>query len=115
LHSYFSLKKGTLYFDVNYQLNVREEFDKHKARNDSIAKLNLPALKLWIQSIAGELRWEHHVKKWQSQVGAQFSTQTNTYKYGYLIPAYWNFSGGACMLSSDGRIAKQKWSLGATA
>lgn len=95
VHTYFLLKKGTLYFDVNYQLNVREEFDKHRSRNDSMAKLNLPALKLWIQSIAGELRWEYHVKKWQSQVGAQFSTQTNTYKYGYLIPAYWNFSGGA--------------------
>ena len=94
LNAYSVLKKGTLYLDVYYQLNDREEFDKHFARKDSIANLNLPALKLWLQSIGGELNWEHKFKRWQGNVGVQFQTQTNTYRHAFLIPAYWNFSTG---------------------
>ncbi len=101
-NAYLNTKKGNILFQTSYQLNTREEYDKHISRNDSLAKLNRPALWLWIQTFHAEVMWDYKIKKWQSLVGGQFFSQTNTYKYSYLIPAYWNFNGGA--------FAIERWS-----
>jgi iron complex outermembrane receptor protein len=101
-NAYLNTKKGSILFQASYQLNTREEFDKHIPRNDSLANLNRPALWLWIQTFNGEILWDYKIKKWQSLVGAQFFSQTNTYKYSFLIPAYWNLNGGV--------FAIERWS-----
>jgi len=94
LHSYLNTKKGVFALDITYQYNIRDEYDKYPPRNNTLAALNHPALRLEIQTITGEFSWEKKVKQWQNLAGAQFFTQTNSYKYGYLIPAFWNFAGG---------------------
>lgn len=94
LQTYYSTQKGTIHFFAAYQHDTRQEFDKYLPRNDSIAALNRPQMQLKIQTVNGELAWEYRFKKWESIVGAQFFTQTNNYKYAFLIPAYWNMNGG---------------------
>lgn len=93
--SYVKLPKGTLSFLVAYQHDTRQEYDKHLPRNNTLAERNIPQMQLQIQTINGEVAWEYRFSKWQSLVGIQSFTQTNNYKYAYLIPAYWNLNGGA--------------------
>lgn len=94
LQTYVKAKHGTVHAFIAYQHDTRQEFDKHIPRNDSLAAQNIPQMQLKIQTINGELAWEHKFKKWQSLVGGQFFTQTNNYRYAFLIPAYWNLNGG---------------------
>lgn len=94
LQTYYTTRKGTIHFFAAYQHDTRQEFDKYLPRNDSMAALNRPQMQLKIQTINGELAWEYRFKKWQSLLGTQFFTQTNNYKYAFLIPAYWNMNGG---------------------
>ena len=56
-------KVGKLNFVYARQYNLRQEFDKHISRNDSIAALNLPELQFEITTHISELVWKQNKNK----------------------------------------------------
>lgn len=85
-------KAGKLDMLFSVQFNNRLEYDKHKPFGDND---NRPAFQFKIQTLAFETRWEHTpVRGFSGSVGVQGATQTNNFRYGYFIPAFWNFSAG---------------------
>lgn len=90
---------GDLTITFARQSNRRDEYDKTPPRNDSLAGLNHPAFRFKIQTFTLDAVWEHKsVKGFSGTVGADFMTQTNNSEFGYLIPNYWNFSGGVFVI-----------------
>lgn len=88
-------KAGTLTATFAWQNNSRYEYDKDKYLNDSLAALNLPAFYFQIQTMTGDVVWQHNtVKGWSGQVGINFTTQTNNFKYAYFVPDFRNIGGG---------------------
>lgn len=84
-------------FEVLYavQQNNREEYDKNKSRNDSLAALNLPELDFRLTSHSLDLNWEHKkVLGWQGFLGSSFTNQYNIYLGRNLIPNFQNISLG---------------------
>ncbi|MBS1613441.1 MAG: TonB-dependent receptor [Bacteroidetes bacterium] len=101
--------KGTLTATFAWQNNTRYEYDKDKALNDSIAALNLPAFYFQIQTMTGDVTWQHNaVKGWSGQVGINFTTQTNNFKYAYFVPDFRNIGGGAFVAE---RFIKDRFEL----
>jgi iron complex outermembrane receptor protein len=95
-------KAGSLDIVFARQFNLRKEYDKHLPYNNLAAKKNLPGFQFQIQTITLDLIWQHRtIKNFSGTVGFNGMTQTNEFKYGYFIPAFWNFSGGV--------FAIEKW------
>lgn len=72
-----------------YQFNLRQEYDLHKAYNDSIAALNLPAfeLNLWTNSL--DLKTEiKHNSHYKSVFGVSGLEQSNAYSGRFFIPNF---------------------------
>jgi len=77
------------------QYNLREEYDKHVSRNDSIAALNLPELQFEITTHTGSLVWSQNRKgAFKAQLGASGIYQANTYEGREFIPAFIKFGSG---------------------
>ena len=88
-------KAGKLELIYARQYNLREEYDKHISRNDSIAALNLPELQFIITSHTGSLVWSQHRKgAFKGQLGASGIYQANTYKGREFIPAFIKYGSG---------------------
>lgn len=86
---------GKLEFTVAFQDNNRQEFDKHKPFNDSLAALNKPALQFILQTITADIGWNHTIgKKVNGIVGISGLYQTNRWYGAYLIPSFRNVNGG---------------------
>jgi len=82
------------------QYNLRNEYDKHKALNDSIASLNLPELHLEITTHTIDLTWEQKNRvPFQSQLGVTGMKQGNTYEGRFFIPNFLNEGIGAFGIS----------------
>jgi len=87
--------------DIVYarQYNLREEYDKHLPRNDSIAALNLPELQFEITTHIGELIWKQNRNKaFSAQVGVTAIQQGNTLEGRDFIPAFVKYSTGAFLI-----------------
>ena len=80
---------------AGYQYNLRQEYDLHKAYNDSLAALDLPAfeLNLWTTSIDVKTTIQHS-QKLKSVVGASFFKQDNAYAGRFFIPNFQKWQGG---------------------
>ncbi|MDH4473616.1 MAG: TonB-dependent receptor [Fluviicola sp.] len=80
---------------VGYQYNLRQEYDLHKAYNDSLAALDLPAfeLNLWTTSIDSKTTIQHS-RKLKSVVGASYFKQDNAYAGRFFIPNFQKWQGG---------------------
>jgi iron complex outermembrane recepter protein len=90
-----------------YQFNLRQEYDLHKAYNDSIAALNLPAfeLNLWTNSL--ELKTEiKHSNRFKSVFGVSGLEQSNAYSGRFFIPNFKKIQFGAYYL---GTYENEKW------
>ncbi len=89
-------KVGKLNFVYARQYNLRQEFDKHLSRNDSIAALDLPELQFEITTHIGELIWkQNRNKSFNSQVGISIINQANTIEGRDFIPAFVKYGTGA--------------------
>lgn len=111
-HSVFSsLQANTgnwskLQFRFAWQINDREEYDKDVPRNDSLAALNRPAYQFSIQTLTADISWKHNIRDtWIGETGLSGMTQSNSVRYSYFIPAFWNFGFGW--------FAMEKWIRGA--
>jgi iron complex outermembrane receptor protein len=81
------------------QYNLRQEFDRHNPRNDSLAALQLPELHYEITTHSADLLWEHN--RWHNftgTVGVSGWTQANTYEGRFFIPNYRSHTGGAFLI-----------------
>jgi iron complex outermembrane receptor protein len=71
------------------QYNRRQEFDKHGARNDSLAALNLPEMHLELTTHTGEMRWEAELSRTlELESGIFGSWLANTHEGRFFIPNY---------------------------
>lgn len=108
-HMLHELHKARLYWitginsklEVLYarQYNLREEFDKHLPRNDSLAALDKPELQLEITTHSSDLNWS--IKKGSAHnlhIGLRGVYQANTYEGRFVIPNFERYSGGAFLL-----------------
>ena len=90
-----------------YQFNLRQEYDLHKAYNDSIAALNLPAfeLNLWTNTL--ELRTDiKHNRFFKSSLGLSGLEQKNAYSGRFFIPNFIKKQLGAYYIGS---LDKNLW------
>lgn len=90
-----------------YQFNLRQEYDLHKAYNDSIAALNLPAfeLNLWTNSL--DLKTEiKHNDRYKSVFGVSGMEQSNAYSGRFFIPNFKKQQFGGYYL---GTYENSKW------
>jgi iron complex outermembrane receptor protein len=78
------------------QRNHREEYDAHRAYNDSLAALNRPAFALTLVSHSVEARFHHRpARRFFGVVGVSGMNQLNVNgRSGFLIPNFRAFSGG---------------------
>ncbi len=89
-------EKGKLTFTYARQFNRRQEYDKHLSLNDSLAGLNLPALRFNLTTHTGEIAWNHNrVKNFKGSLGVSGIHQGNTYRGRFFIPNFRKIGGGA--------------------
>jgi iron complex outermembrane receptor protein len=71
------------------QYNLRQEYDKDLPLDDSLAALNLPALRFELTTHIAEVGWEHYTwKSLKGFIGVAFMNQSNTYEGRYFIPFF---------------------------
>jgi len=88
-------EKWRLLAQYAYQYNKRQEYDKHKPLNDSLAALNLPELDYRIQTQTAEVLVEHdNIRSFRGMFGAQYMHQINNYWGRFFIPNYINNTWG---------------------
>lgn len=93
-------KAGTLDIVFARQYNLRREYDKHLPYNNNAG--DRPGFEFRMQTFTLDVSWQHRmVKNFAGTVGFNGITQTNNFRYGYFIPAFWSFSGGV--------YAVEKW------
>lgn len=93
-HYHFA-PKWRLNLQYAYQYNKRQEYDKHKPLNDSLAALNLPELDYRINSQTAELHIEHdNIRSFRGQAGINYMNQKNIYLGRFFIPNYLNNTWG---------------------
>ncbi|HRD39670.1 MAG TPA: TonB-dependent receptor, partial [Bacteroidia bacterium] len=108
LHYHFA-PKWRLMAQYAYQYNSRQEFDKDKPLNDSLAALNLPELDYSITSQTGELVLEHdNIKRFRGQFGGSYMNQKNVYLGRFFIPNFINNTWGAFATE---RFVTEHWEL----
>lgn len=101
--------KWRLNLQYAYQYNKRQEYDKHKPLNDSLAALNLPELDYRIQSQTAEVVMEHdNIRSFRGQFGGSFAHNFNNYYGRFFIPNYISQSWG---LFATERYVKQHFEL----
>jgi len=90
---------GKLNFIYARQYNLREEYDKHLPRKDSLAALNLPELQFEITTHLGELSWKQNRKgAFNTQIGVATINQANTFEGREFIPAFIKYGTGIFLI-----------------
>ncbi len=88
-------QRSRIYLNYALQFNIREEFDKHRPKNDSLAALNLPEAEYRLSTQLGELIWEHdYIRTMRGKFGVQGMLQQNRYFQRFFIPNYNAYSWG---------------------
>ncbi|MBC8110943.1 MAG: TonB-dependent receptor [Verrucomicrobia bacterium] len=108
--SYFKFEKlGKFSFTYGWQYNKREEFDLHKNFNDSIAALDLPAIRFRLYTQTAEILWEHKpcLKNFTGTMGISGLYQFNDVGgRSFLIPDFEQVGLGIFVIE---RWRKNKW------
>lgn len=85
-------KKSKLEMTFAFQENRRKEFDNHNSSGNSNEK---PSLEFILQSVTGELNWEHSFhKKLKGSLGISGLYQTNRWDGFYFIPNFRSANAG---------------------
>lgn len=88
-----------LYGAFSRQYNLRQEYDKHRPLNDSLAALDKPELQYEITSYISELVAEHKLyRRFSGSFGTQFVHQGNTYEGRFFIPNYRSYTGSGWLI-----------------
>jgi iron complex outermembrane recepter protein len=88
-------KRSRINFNYSYQYNIRQEYDKHKALNDSLAALDLPDLDYRIETQTGEIVWDHdYIRAFRGMAGVSYMHQENAYRGRFFIPNFINDTWG---------------------
>lgn len=88
-------QRSRIYLNYALQYNIREEYDKHRPKNDSLAALNLPEAEYRLSTHSGELIWEHdYIRTMRGKFGVQGMLQENRYFQRFFIPNYNAYSWG---------------------
>lgn len=96
-----------LTFTLARQHNLRKEYDKHRARNDSLAALDLPELQFTLNTYTAELLWERSNHEGLTSVSGLSSTyQNNVFSGRSFIPNFVSMAGG---VFSTQRYKTGKW------
>ncbi len=106
---YQNEKLGKFSLIAGSQYNERNEFDLHKAYNDSIASLNVPAISFKLHTYTYEFLFEHKplAKYITGTMGISSIYQSNSIGgRAYLIPAFVNNGIGIFLIE---RLAKGRW------
>ncbi|WP_114782844.1 TonB-dependent receptor [Botryobacter ruber] len=87
--TYKTGEAGELQFTYGFQHNIRQEYDRHRRRDDS------PELNLDLLTHTTELVWEHEpVGGLSGSIGASTIWQNNTYEGRALLPFFRNSTWG---------------------
>lgn len=98
-------------FSVTYarQYNLRNEYDKHRPLNDSLAMLDEPELTYTITSQSVDVIWEHNnILGLNGIIGASGLYQGNTFDGRMFIPNYINQTAGIFIIENWNR---NKWQV----
>lgn len=95
---FFALGKSLLEVQYSRQYNGREEYDKHRPRNDSLEQLNEPELKMILTSHNASVNWQYQYKSFETEAGFTGQYQGNTYRGRFFIPNYIRQQGGVYVL-----------------
>jgi len=88
-------QRSRIYLNYALQYNIREEYDKHRPKNDSLAALNLPEAEYRLRTHSGELIWEHdYIRTMRGKFGVQGMLQENRYFQRFFIPNYNAYTWG---------------------
>ncbi|MCU0359137.1 MAG: TonB-dependent receptor [Bacteroidia bacterium] len=88
-------QRSRVFLNYALQYNIREEYDKHRPKNDSIAALNLPEAEYRLNTNAAELIWEHdYIRGLRGKFGVQAQVQENRYFQRFFIPNYNAYTWG---------------------
>lgn len=93
---------GRLNLQAGYQQNFRQEFDAHKAYNDSIAALGRPSFSLLLTTYTADATLDHQLgSSVFGKIGLSGIRQGNV-RGGtvFLVPNFRSYSGGAYVLES---------------
>ena len=98
--TWYSWNKSRLWISYARQYNLREEYDKDKALNDSLAALNRPELKFEITSHNTEIVFENPVNRnLHFMAGLSGIWQGNTYEGRFFIPNFKSIHTGGFVIS----------------
>jgi len=108
LHAAYRTNEDSyLHLTYSYQDNYRQEYDKDRPYNDSLA--DLAQLDYNIGSHQVELMWEHDkYHGFKGKYGLTGALQQNVWDGFFLIPNYQAISGGAFAIE---RFVKLRWEL----
>lgn len=112
LKSYLLIAGSKLSLTYARQYNLRDEYDKDKPLNDSLAALNRPELHYEITSHSVDMNLEHSLSEHISgMIGVSALYQKNTFQGRQFIPNFENYTAGAYWIE---RLQKNKfeWELG---
>ncbi len=81
------------------QYNLRQEYDKDRPLNDSLAGLDLPALQFEITTHTTDLVYKQGgIKPWRFTAGMSGLYQVNTYEGRFFIPNFYKYGLGVYAL-----------------
>lgn len=93
----------------SFQDNLRQEYDKDRPYNDSLAALDEAQLNYNVGTQNIELMWEHNrYRGFKGMMGVTGTQQANVWSGTFLIPNYLSYSGGAFVIE---RFVKLRWEL----
>lgn len=105
--------RSRLYANYAYQYNKRQEYDKHKPRNNQLAQLNLPDFDFRLTTHYGEVLWEHdYINRFSGKFGVQGMYQENAYSGRYLLPGFFSGTWGVFALEKY-VLSKIEFEIGA--
>lgn len=88
-------QRSRIFLNYSFQYNIRQEYDKHLPKNDSLAGLNLPEAEYRLNTHGGEVIWEHdYIRTMRGKFGVQGNIQENRYFQRFFIPNYNSYSWG---------------------
>jgi len=88
-------QRSRIFMNYALQYNIREEYDKHRPKNDSLAALDLPEAEYRLNTHSAELIWEHdYIRTMRGKFGVQGMLQENRYFQRFFIPNYNAYSWG---------------------
>jgi iron complex outermembrane receptor protein len=98
--TWYSFNRTNLWFTYSRQYNLREEYDKDKPLNDSLAALGLPELQFEITTHNGEFIIEHSPNRnLHFMAGINGMNQGNTYEGRFFIPNFKSLSTGGFLIT----------------